>query len=323
MKTKYVIGVDLGGTNIKCGIVTEDGEIVKKVSVKTLAKKGPETVIEQMKKGIKHLLENETKKIKGIGVGAPGIVKPKKGSVENPPNLPGWGKVHLGNILEQEFNYPVFLENDDNAAAIGEMIFGAGKEIRSFIFVTLGTGVGGGIIHRKKLIRGDSGAAGEIGHVSIDYKGRKCNCGSRGCIEAYIGNAHLVDRAKRSLRYHPESKLHRIIAENNGYLSPRLINEAAKQKDGFALNFIRESGKLLGYALASTINVLDIPTIIIGGGTAGFGKPLFESVKEGAVDRVLKSLKPKVNILPAQLKNDAGIKGASALVFYNLKKKSK
>ncbi len=323
MKTQYAIGIDLGGTNVKCGIVTEKGKIVKKVSVKTKADKGPDVVISQIKKGVAELLKGEKRKIQGIGLGAPGIVKHKKGIVENPPNLPGWGKVELGRILEKEFGLSIFLENDANAAAIGEMIFGAGEKIRSFIFVTLGTGVGGGIIQKKKLIRGDSGAAGEIGHISIDYKGRKCNCGSYGCIEAYIGNAYLVDRAKRSLRYHPESKLNEIIAENDGYLSPRLINEAAKLKDEFAINFIKESGKLLGYALASAVNVLDIPSIIIGGGTAGFGALLFESVQSAARERVLKSLKEKINVIPAQLKNDAGIKGASALVFYNLRKKSK
>ncbi len=323
MRTKYAIGIDLGGTNIKCGIVTEDGKIVKKVSVKTHAAEGPDVVIEQIKKGISELLRGNRKKIQGIGLGAPGVVKHKKGIVENPPNLPGWGKVELGKILNEEFNLPVFLENDANAAAIGEMIFGAGQEIRSFIFVTLGTGVGGGIIQKKKLIRGDSGAAGEIGHISIDYKGRKCNCGSRGCIEAYIGNSHLVDRAKRALRYHPESKLHQIIKENNGYLSPRLINEAKKMNDEFAINFIKESGRLLGYALASVINILDIPIIIIGGGTAGFGKPLFDATQSAIVERVLKSLRAKVQVLPAQLKNDAGVKGASALVFYNLRKQNK
>ncbi len=323
MKTKFAVGVDLGGTNIKCGIVTESGKIVKKVSVKTKAKEGYEVVIKQIKKGIAELLKGNKRKIEGIGLGAPGVVKHKKGIVENPPNLPGWGRVELGKILSNKFALPVFLENDANAAAIGEMIFGAGQKYRSFIFVTLGTGVGGGIIQKNKIIRGDSGAAGEIGHISIDYNGRKCNCGSYGCIEAYIGNAHLVDRARRALKKHPESVLNKIIDENDGYLSPRLINEAVKKGDDFAVNFVKESGRLLGFALASAINVLDIPVIIIGGGTAGFGKPLIESTRQAIIERVLKSLRDKVEVLPAKLKNNAGVKGASALVFYNLRKKAK
>jgi glucokinase len=317
MKEKFAIGVDLGGTNIKCGIVNQDGKIIKKVSVETRASQGTEIILSQIKKAIELVLRENDKNIKGIGLGAPGIVKPEKGTVEYPPNLKGWGIVPLKKILEKEFKIPAYLENDANAAAIGELVFGSGKTLSNFILITLGTGVGGGIIYNGEIYRGPFGGAGEIGHISIDYKGRKCNCGSRGCIEAYWGNAQLVDRAKRSLRYHPNSLLKRIIKENNGVLTPLLINEAIKKGDEFATEFVKRSGRLLGFALASVVNILDIPDIIIGGGVAGFGRILFDSVEEGIKERVLKSQKERIKVRKAKLKNDAGTKGAAALVFHN------
>ncbi|MDP3830825.1 MAG: ROK family protein, partial [Ignavibacteriaceae bacterium] len=168
---KYAVGVDLGGTFIKFGLVTSDGKIVKKTFLDSKANEGPEKVIKQIKRGIKDLLDKSDYKITGIGIGAPGVISIKRGTVENPPNLPGWGKIHLGKIISKEFKLDTFVENDANAAAIGEMIFGAGKKLNSFLMITLGTGVGGGIIFERKLFRGETGAAGEIGHLSIDYKG--------------------------------------------------------------------------------------------------------------------------------------------------------
>ncbi len=177
---KYAIGVDLGGTSVKVGIVSQEGKIIKKLSLETFANMGPDEVIAQIKKGVGQILSGNKLKIRGIGIGSPGIVSPKKGTVENPPNFPGWNKVNLGKILHKEFKLNIHVENDANAAAIGEMIFGAGKKLDSFIMVTLGTGVGGGIIFKGKLFRGEFGAAGEIGHISVDLNGQKCNWGSYG-----------------------------------------------------------------------------------------------------------------------------------------------
>ncbi|NUN07871.1 MAG: ROK family protein [Ignavibacteriaceae bacterium] len=313
---QYAIGVDLGGTSIKLGIVSRKGKIIKKVSKDTRAAEGPQVIIKQMLKGITALLEGEKFRIEGIGIGAPGVVSSKKGTVENAPNLPGWGKVHLGKIISDKTGLRCVVENDANAAAIGEMIFGSGKNYDSFVMVTLGTGVGGGIILNKKLFKGEFGAAGELGHITIDHAGHKCNCGSYGCIEAYLGNSYLIERVKERLEDAPESMINRIIKSGSRQLSPEVISEAAAAGDPFAVDFIRESGRLLGYAMASVSNLLDVSTIIIGGGVAGFGKTLTDSVKEGMTQRVLKSLQPRVKVLRAKLKNEAGIKGASSLVFY-------
>lgn len=316
MKLKYAIGVDLGGTKVKIGIVTSEGRIVKKVSVPTLASEGVDKSLSQIKKGISKILEGSQLKILGIGIGAPGVVSLKKGTVENPPNLPGWGKVHLGKIMNKEFSLPTFVENDANAAAIGELIYGAGKKLNSFIMVTLGTGVGGGIIYNKQLFRGDVGAAGEIGHLTIDINGPQCKCGSFGCLEAYLGNNYIVENVKELLK-DSESNIMDLIESNMENLSPEVIHKAATLGDEFSKDVINDLGEKLGFGLASIINVLDISNIIIGGGVAGFGKPLFDATLHSIKTRVLKSLSPRVKVLPAKLKNNAGIKGASSLVFYS------
>lgn len=313
---KYVIGVDLGGTAIKVGVVDRDGKIIKKVTVDTLASGGPDIIIHQIKKGIDSVIKEYEKEISGIGIGAPGVVSKKKGTVENAPNFSNWKRVHLGKIIEKEYNIKTFVENDANAAAIGELIFGAGVGLKDFIMVTLGTGVGGGIIMNGKIYRGESGAAGELGHITINADGNLCNCSGKGCVESYIGCNYLIERVSGELQNHPESKIFEILDNNLEKLSPQIINDAATAGDEYAKSIIRDSGRYLGYALTSAINILDICTIIVGGGVSGFGKILFDTLESTIKERVLTSHKENIKIIPAKLKNEAGIKGASALVFY-------
>ncbi|HKI79827.1 MAG TPA: ROK family protein [Ignavibacteriaceae bacterium] len=319
-ENKYAIGVDIGGTNIKLGIISETGKILNKALIETLAEGGPDVVVSQLKKGIKELLKKNEEKIAGIGIGCAGSVNQSKGIVENPPNLPKWEKVPLSKIINKEFGYDVYLDNDANVAAIGEMYFGAGKKLNSFIMVTLGTGVGGGIILNRNILHGDFGAAGEIGHIVIDYKGPLCNCGSYGCIEAYVGNHYLVKRIQQEIKNKPGTKIWDLINHDIEKLSPRIIDEAAQLGDEYAKSVIIKTGEYLGCAFASLANIMDIGTFIVGGGVAGFGDPLFKAAQKKTIERVLIPMKKRIKILPAKLKNDAGIQGASALVFYGNKK---
>ncbi len=319
-KTKYAIGIDLGGTSIKLGIVTNTGKLIKKIQTRTEADKGPKTVLANIKYGINDLISiasDKKIKIDGIGIGCPGVVTPGRGIVENPPNLPGWGRVNVGKFIGTEFKKRVYVDNDANAAAIGELMFGSGKNFKSFIMITLGTGVGGGIVINKKIYHGDFGAAGEIGHISIDYNGPKCNCGSYGCIEAYAGNLYLRERVRNELKKHLDSKIWKLINNDLSKVSPRNIQLAAELGDRYAQGVIEELGVHLGSAFASLCNVLDISVFIMGGGIAGFGKPLFDSIRQTISKRVMAPIRPRVRVLPAKLKNDAGIKGASALVFHH------
>ncbi len=313
---KYVVGVDLGGTSIKVGLVNSEGKILKKIALPTNASKGPKAVIKEIKKGVNLILKNTRRKIEGVGIGAPGTISFKKGTVEYPPNFPGWGRVHLGKILRNRLDKKVVVENDANTAAIGELIFGHGKKYDSFIMVTLGTGVGGGIIFNRKLFRGEGGGAGEIGHISIDYNGNKCNCGSKGCIEAYLGNNYIIASVKKELKKYPGSVIYKLVDNDFSNLTPKTIHEAALLNDEYAINKIKELGVYLGLGLVSAINMLDIPTVVIGGGVAGFGKLLFDSVENTILERVLMPLKSRIIVKHSKLKNEAGIKGAAALLFY-------
>lgn len=314
---KYALGVDIGGTNIKLGIVSEKGEIILSSMVPTNRKGGPEEVISQLKKGIAEIIFENEIKIEGIGIGAAGSVSSQKGTVSNPPNVPGWKVINIVEIIKEEFNIPVFIDNDANAAAIGEMLYGAGKFFNSFALVTLGTGVGGGLILNRRIYQGDTGAAGEIGHISVDHNGRMCNCGSKGCVEAYVGNHYLMDIVKEELAEHQGSKILDIINKNTDLLTPKIINEAASSGDEYALQIIEKVGFYVGVALSSVGNLLDVDTFIIGGGVSAFGVPLLNSIKRTIEQNVLKALKDRIKVVPAMLKNEAGIIGSSSLVFYN------
>lgn len=316
-KIKYALGVDLGGTSIKFGIVSDPGIILSKISLPSNAELGPDAVISQIKKGIKQLLSHKKKfKFKGIGIGAPGVIDIKNGIVEYPPNFPGWGSVKLSRIIQREFNLKTFIENDANAAAIGELLFGIGRKYNSFVMITLGTGVGGGVIINRKIYRGDYGAAGELGHMSIDYNGPRCKCGSIGCIEAYVGNNYLKHRVINELKDNPASKIFEMINNDVELITPKIIQKAMETGDEYAKSVVMNMGIQIGAVLTSVSNLLDISTFIIGGGVSGFGKPLFNKIQETIVERVFIPTKKRVKVLPAKLKNDAGIKGASALVFY-------
>ncbi len=316
-KTKYSLGVDIGGTTIKFGLVSETGKIKSQFKLDTHADEGPASVISQIKKGIHKILKNKKVEIEGIGIGSPGIVTSKKGIVQNPPNFAGWNSVALGNIIKKEFKTHVYVENDANAAAVGEMIFGAGKNYSDFLMVTLGTGVGGGIIINGKLYKGVTGAAGEIGHVKIKYDGVRCKCGGTGCLEAYSGINYLVERVKTKLEKN-NSILNKWIKNDSQKLTPKLIHEAALKNDNFSIQVINELAGQIGIALSSVVNLFDITTIIIGGGIAGFGDFLFDPLTNTLIENVMEPMKKRIRVIPAKLKNNAGIKGASALVFYRL-----
>jgi glucokinase len=182
--------------------------------------------------------------------------------------------------------------------------------------VTLGTGVGGGIVINKKIFHGETGAAGELGHIIIDINGTHCNCGSNGCVEAYAGNNYLKTRVRAELSANNNSTLWNLINNDLKNVSPKNIQSAAEAGDAYSSIVIRNLGNYIGTALTSVSNMLDITTFIIGGGISGFGEPLLNSIKDTVVQKVLTPKKKKIKIVPAQLQNDSGIKGASALVFY-------
>lgn len=312
---KFVIGVDLGGTFIKAGIVDETGNIIIEDSIPTEAEKGPSHVIGQISKIVNKLNENfENGEIIGVGIGAPGQVDPQ-GGVKYPPNFPGWTVVYLAKEVEKITGLKTTVDNDANVAAIGEAKFGAGQKHPNFIMVTLGTGIGGGIIINRKIYRGPTGGAGEIGHVSINFDGPKCNCGNYGCVEAYVGQRYLSSWVAEELKINPNSKIVEIVNGDLSKIEPYIISLAAEQGDEFAINVWKKVGFYVGVMLASVMNLFDINVAIVGGGVAKAGKILFDSMNETVKSRALKPIAEKAIVIPAQLGNKAGILGAGALVF--------
>lgn len=311
---KYVIGVDLGGTFIKAGVVDNFGEILIEDSIPTEAEKGPSHVVEQISKVVERLRKDFNDEIIGVGIGAPGQVDPE-GGVKYPPNFPGWTVVYLAKEVESKTGLRAVVDNDANVAGIGEAKFGAGRKYPNFIMVTLGTGIGGGIIINGKIYRGPTGGAGEIGHVSINFDGPKCNCGNYGCVEAYVGQRYLSAWVAEELERNRNSKIIELVNGDLSKIEPRIISIAAEQGDEFAINVWRRAGFYVGVMLASVMNLFDINVAIVGGGIAKTGKILFDAMNETVKSRALKPIAERAIVIPAELGNRAGILGAGALAF--------
>ena len=191
----------------------------------------------------------------------------------------------------------------------------AGKKFPNFLFVIWGTGVGGGIILKNKIFRGPTGGAGEIGHITVDYNGPQCNCGSNGCVESYVGQRYLSQRTVERLKNHPESKILQLVDGNLEKVEPVYIAQAAKAGDKFAKEVLVEAGTILGIALGAVMNTMDLRVSIIGGGISAAGDFVMDAIKQSVQYRVLKPLRPDIQVLPAKLGNDAGILGAAGLVL--------
>lgn len=315
------IGVDLGATTVKAGVVDGEGKILANQKVDSLADKGPATVSRQISFAIRELLSSlKHEEVIGIGIGAPGVVPNEGGVVKYPPNFYDWTEVDLGAEIQKEFSLPVEVENDANVAALAEAKFGAGRGHKDFLFVIWGTGVGGGIIIDDKIVRGPYGGAGEIGHVTIDYNGQQCGCGNRGCVEAYVGQRYLSQRTRdrlneiKKIQPNQQSKILELVHGNFDAIEPYIISMAAQQGDALAHDILEEAGGLLGVGLASVLNVLDLRFVIVGGGISAVEPFVFDAIERSIKSRVLKGSRNEIRVVPAQLGNTAGILGAASLI---------
>ncbi|MDX9759861.1 MAG: ROK family protein [Bacteroidota bacterium] len=315
------IGIDVGGSSIKAVLTGGDAQVIARTQHPTLAAEPVEVTVRQMHRCIETLRADaaaagfDPASLAGIGVGMPGAIDHARGVVYHPPNLPAWEEVPLAALLAERWGQPVRLENDANCAALGERHFGAGRAVEDFIGLTLGTGVGSGIILGGGIYHGPHGFAGEFGHMSIDAEGPLCNCGNRGCIEAYIGIHALMRDAIPALRDDPRSPLHQRAREESENIVPKDLSDAAARGDATSHRILRTAGERLGVAIASAANLLDVTTFIIGGGIAAAGAPLFDGIDASARSRVLKVHRDRLAILPAELGNDAGMLGAAALML--------
>jgi len=319
LEKKYSIGVDLGGTNIVSTVVNYQGKIVSRLKVPTLAERGKESTIKRIVETIHENIVQSTiasGDIIGIGIGAPGPLDVKKGIINFAPNLPGWRDVPLRKILEDEFNTKVVLENDANAAAWGERCFGAGQGVNNLVCFTLGTGIGGGIIINGKIYHGNNYGAAELGHMTVNKDGPRCNCGNYGCLEAYSSATGIKNRIKNRIKEGMKSKF-LDFDEDKLFESLRLksIFEAARKGDRLTKDIVEEAISYLGIAIANIINILNPEMVVLVGGITNEGNklliPLGEEVKKRALYSNYKSLK----IVIGKLAGNAGVLGAAALLW--------
>jgi glucokinase len=317
MKDDYIIGVDIGGTKIATGLVTRDAVVVERVVLPTPNETISELVLEQVYRSIDQTIEKsdvDRSHMTGIGVVAPGPLNPRTGVLLYAPNIPSFKNVPILESIQARYKVPTLVDNDANAAGLAEALFGAGVGYQYVLYVTVSTGIGTGIIIDQQIYHGKSGAAGEGGHVPINYQGPVCGCGQRGCIEAYASGTALARRARERLSMtNAPSKIRSLVAGDLDQVTPIEISQAAQQGDGLALDLIRETGEYLGIWLGSMISVLDPDIIIIGGGLSSIGELLFSTIRQTIPNHTINPFPEEVLIVPAKLQSDVGILGAAAL----------
>jgi glucokinase len=310
-----VLGVDIGGTDIKLGLIDGEGEIRGSGKIPTLPAEGPEAAASRVRLW---LAENArgARPIAAAGVDCAGLVDGERGFLHVSPNMSGWENVPLRDIFEHALGVPAIVENDANAAAYGEWAMGAGRGMRNFVCLTLGTGVGGGVIINGALYRGSSGFAGEIGHAVISAGGPLCACGRRGCLEALIGAKAIVERTIGMLRAAGESR-----SAWGDSPTVETLSRAATSGDAVAAAAFEETGRWLGIALANVVHILAPEAIAIGGGVAGAGEFILESARATVRDCRMDEAMASVRIVPAELGNRASFIGISLLALGRLNRR--
>ncbi|WP_321309561.1 ROK family protein [Marinifilum fragile] len=312
--TEIAIGIDIGGTNTVYGCIDSKGNTIANGSIPTQIKENFEDYIEDLISAIKSSIENSNKEVTivGVGIGAPNGSY-RAGTIENAANLRWKGTLPIAKMVNEKLNVPVKVTNDANAAALGERIFGGAKNMSDFMVITLGTGLGSGIVVNGDLLYGYEGFAGEVGHIIVRPGGRDCACGRKGCLETYVSATGVKRSVYKLLAKHLGESSLRDVPFNN--LNAKMVAEAANEGDSVALETFKYTGKMLGEALANVASVTAPEAIFLFGGLAKAGDLLFDPVKEAMDENMLFLYKDKVKLLPSQLGDDAAILGAAALIW--------
>jgi glucokinase len=313
---RYIVGIDLGGTNIVAGCVAEDGSQI--LGVRTLAtgaEEGPDAVVRRIISAANESIA-ETRatvpgaQVIGAGAGAPGPLDTKSGIVLLTPNL-GWVNMPLRQRLQDGLGLRTALDNDANCAVLGEWWQGAARGTRMAVGLTIGTGIGGGIIIDGRLYHGASDIAGEVGHMTIEVNGRRCKCGNYGCIEAYASGTNIALRAVEALETGADSILPSSVAGDLSRITAQTVYQAAQAGDGLALEVVRDTAKFLGAAVANLINIFNPEAVVIMGGVTLAGDNLFQPLRREVSHRAFKPAVKVCRILPGELTGVAGVYGAA------------
>jgi len=324
--TTVSIGIDLGGSKILTGVVDSRGKILVSEERATPARKSARAVIRAILDSVHDVLGSGPigiSKVAAVGIGAAGISNPETGVVFASPHLPRWRDVPLRDILQQELGKKVFLMNDANAAALGEFYFGVARGARDFIYITLSTGIGGGIVVGGRLYTGTIGCAGEVGHMTIDDDGPVCYCGNKGCWEALASGTALAEEARRRIKEGAATSMLRYTGGCVEKVTTQIIHKAAQGGDALAQELIGRTGYYIGVGLANLINIFNPELIVIGGGLSNIGDILLQPAFEVAKHRAYKEAFQAVRFASAELGRNSGMLGAAAYALQKTRKRSR
>lgn len=313
----FAIGIDIGGTSIKGAVVNDAGKVITRFAMDVNKDASGEDEVNRFCDVMINSINDYDNSIKleGIGIGMPGILDMDKGVVITSPNLPKWNGLHISKLISKRMGLPVYINNDANVATLGEARFGSGKEYSNLIMLTLGTGVGGGIIIDNKLYDGYKHMGAELGHMVIRVNGEKCGCGRRGCFEAYASATGLIKMSKKEMDKNPDSLMHEI-ADEFGKVNAKVVFEASRRGDKAAIRVMKRYVRYLGEGILNYCNIFRPEVVVLSGGVANEGDYLLDQVRN-----YLKNHKygmkgsPKVELKVASLGYDSGKIGAACLVF--------
>ncbi len=312
----YYLGIDLGGTNIACGVVNEHYEIIGKGKVKTNLPRSAEEIADDMAKASLSAIEDAGLKVNDIafaGIGSPGSIDPYTGIVATSNNL-DFTNVPLKEIVEKRINIPTYIENDANAAAYGELLAGAGKDTEDFVAITLGTGVGGGVIIGGKILSGYNHAGAELGHSVIEMNGEQCTCGRKGCWEAYASATALIKQTKKEMLNNKDSVMWELAENNIDNVNGRTAFDAMRKGDKSGKTVVDKYIDYVACGVVNMVNIFQPEVLCIGGGISKEGSTLIDPImKTVEIERYSKNVEKQTKVTVAQLGNDAGIIGAAFL----------
>lgn len=312
----FVLVLDIGGTQFRLALANIRGEIIKRYAALIASPEDPHKGILQITEAAKLLVsEINTSNIRGLGIAIAGLVTPEKGVLLTSPNLLAWYGMPVKEIFGRELRLPVWVGNDANLAAMGERKFGAGKGIDDLVYITVSTGIGGGIVTGGKLLTGSRGFAGEIGHMTIDIDGPKCNCGNIGCLETLASGTAIARIAVERISGGESSSISDMVHGNKSLINAEVVFRAARDGDNMAADIVYTAATNLGVGIVNLVHLFNPVRVIIGGGVAKAGAQLFAPARQVVHDRVMRDI--QVEIVPADLHDDPGLLGAVAMVLEN------
>ena len=314
--TDYALSADLGGTQLRVALVDREGALHERHATDTLAQQGREAVVNNLVRALGHVAGMvDRASMVGIGVSMPGPIDPDDGTVYNPPNLPGWGVYSAKDRVEKALGMQATFANDASLAALAEHAYGAGRGHKDMIYLTVSTGIGGGIIIDGRLYGGDKGFAGELGHITIDRKGRLCNCGNKGCLEALASGTAVARIANERLASGEESVLSQRSSDNGGPVSAAQVAAAASEGDPLARSIMDEVAVNLGVGIVSYMHIFDPEIIVIGGGMSHSLDQLLPGIEREIRDHAMAHQRERRPVVKSELGDDVSILGAAALAF--------